>query len=138
MSDAETPPPATTVAAIMDVSLWTLTQDAGIASAIRLAQDYQIRHFLVIDNGTMTGIVSTKRLRAVRPGNRVGDVMSSPVFCIAPETTVDEALQIMSEQKVSCLPVIRGEFLLGSVTDNILRGEDQQVVHFDEPVRSQA
>jgi predicted transcriptional regulator len=46
----------------------------------------------------------------------VGECMSSPVLCIGPETTIDEAAQIMVEHDVSCLPVVTGAFLVGIVT----------------------
>ena len=42
--------------------------------------------------------------------------MSSPVLCIGPDTTLEEAAQIMGEQEVSCLPVVTGAFLVGIVT----------------------
>ena len=46
--------------------------------------------------------------------------MSSPVLCIGPETTLQEAAQIMCEQQVSCLPVVTGAFLVGIVTRDAL------------------
>jgi hypothetical protein len=42
--------------------------------------------------------------------------MSSPVLCIGPDTTLEEAAQIMCEQGVSCLPVVTGAFLVGIIT----------------------
>ena len=42
--------------------------------------------------------------------------MSSPVLCIGPDTTLEEAAQIMCEQEISCLPVVTGAFLVGIIT----------------------
>ena len=42
--------------------------------------------------------------------------MRTPVLCIAPETTLDEATELMDEHGVSCLPVVDGSELIGLVT----------------------
>lgn len=108
------------VAEVMGTELYTLTPDTVVASARRLAFDNGIDHLLVLDNGTLTGIVCREDLRTAERNAFVGECMSSPVLCIGPDTTLDEAAQIMSEQHVSCLPVVTGAFLVGIVTRDAL------------------
>ena len=38
------------------------------------------------------------------------------MLCIAPDTTLDEATELMEEHGVSCLPVVKGAELVGIVT----------------------
>jgi CBS domain-containing protein len=108
------------VAEVMGTELYTLTPDTVVASAQRLAIDNGIDHLLVLDNGTLAGIVCKDDLRHAARDALVGECMSSPVLCIAPDTTLAEAAQIMVEQNVSCLPVVTGAFLVGIITRSAL------------------
>lgn len=104
------------VAEVMGTDLFTLTPDTVVASALRLAGAKEIHHFLVIEDGSLAGIVCETDLVQARGGSLVRTCMKSPVLCISPETTVDEAADIMSENAVGCLPVVTGTFLVGVVT----------------------
>ena len=79
------------VAEVMGTELYTLTPDTVVASARRLAFDNGIDHLLVLDNGTLTGIVCREDLRTAQRHAFVGECMSSPVLCIGPDTTLEEA-----------------------------------------------
>ena len=74
----------------------------------------------MLENGTLAGIVCKDDLRFAARNALVSECMSSPVLCIAPDTTLREAAQIMIEQNVSCLPVVTGTFLVGMVTRDAL------------------
>lgn len=104
------------VAEVMGTELFTLTPDTVVGSALRLAATKRIHHFLVIEEGSLTGIVCQDDLRTARQGALVGECMSSPVLCIGPETTLKEAADIMEENAVGCLPVVTGAFLVGVIT----------------------
>src|SRR6185436_3163149 len=104
------------VAEVMGTELFTLTPDTVVASAQRFAFDNGVRHMLVLDGTTLTGIVCDEDLRTAARDSLVGELMRSPVLCIAPDTTLDEAVELMEEHGVSCLPVVKGTSLLGIVT----------------------
>jgi predicted transcriptional regulator len=104
------------VAEVMGTELFTLTPDTVVGSALRLAANKRIHHFLVIEEGSLTGIVCQADLQQARTSAMVGECMSSPVLCIGPETTLKEAADIMQENAVGCLPVVTGAFLVGVIT----------------------
>jgi CBS domain-containing protein len=104
------------VAEVMGTELFTLTPDTVVSSALRLAATKRIHHFLVIEDGNLTGIVCQADLRQARRETLVGECMSSPVLCIGPETTLKEAADIMEQNAVGCLPVVTGAFLVGVIT----------------------
>jgi CBS domain-containing protein len=108
------------VAEVMGTELFTLTPDTVVASARRLAWESGVRHLLVLDGGTLTGIVSDEDLRTAERDALIGELMRSPVLCIAPETTLDEANELMDEHGVSCLPVVEGSELVGMITREAL------------------
>ncbi|MCK4247175.1 MAG: CBS domain-containing protein [Methanomicrobia archaeon] len=51
---------------------------------------------------------------------RAKDVMNSPIFYVHPEDTLIYAMDIMRENDISQLPVIRGESAIGSLTEKSL------------------
>jgi CBS domain-containing protein len=104
------------VAEVMGTELFTLTPDTVVASARRLAFDNGVQHLLVLEGGTLTGIVCDEDLRTASRDALVGELMRTPVLCIAPDTTLDEASELMEEHGVSCLPVVKGTELIGIVT----------------------
>jgi CBS domain-containing protein len=114
----------------MGTDLFTLTPDTVVASALRLANAKRIRHFLVIEDGNLTGIVCQSDLRQARDTSLVGTCMKTPVLCIGPETTVEDAAEIMEQNAVGCLPVVTGAFLVGMIT------RDRLAKLTGKPVRS--
>jgi CBS domain-containing protein len=63
-------------------------------------------------------------------GTKVREVMSDRPRCVAPDTPVSEAAQLMETEDVGALPVLDGEELAGMVTDRdivvraIAKGKD--------------
>jgi CBS domain-containing protein len=108
--------PSCCVAEVMGTELFTLTPDTVVASALRLASARRIRHFLVIEDGSLTGIVCQSDLRQARESSLISGCMKSPVLCIGPDTTVKDAVDIMDQNEVGCLPVVTGTFLVGMIT----------------------
>jgi CBS domain-containing protein len=129
------------VAEVMGTELFTLTPDTVVGSALRLAAHKRIHHFLVIEEGSLTGIVCEADLQQARTSALVGECMSSPVLCIGPETTLKEAADIMQENSVGCLPVVTGAFLVGVITrDKLVRMgvETEEVVEVEAPADGSA
>jgi CBS domain-containing protein len=109
------------VAEVMGTELYTLTPDTVVASARRLRVRQRHRSpARASRTGRWRGIVCKDDLRFAARTALVSECMSSPVLCIAPDTTLREAAQIMIEQNVSCLPVVTGTFLVGMVTRDAL------------------
>ena len=122
------------VAEVMGTELFTLTPDTVVGSALRLAAHKRIHHFLVIEDGSLTGIVCQADLQQARTSAMVGECMSSPVLCIGPETTLKEAADIMQENSVGCLPVVTGAFLVGVITrDKLVRMGVESEEEVEEP-----
>jgi len=109
----------------------------GRNDALQLAKDImtlgRVRHFPVIDDDQVVGVVSQRDLykaslgsvmkygekaqRAFLEGIAVKEVMSAPAITIAPQAAVQEAARLMMEKKIGCLPVLEGAQLVGLVTE---------------------
>ncbi|MBC8133196.1 MAG: CBS domain-containing protein [Deltaproteobacteria bacterium] len=104
------------VAEVMGTEMFTLTPETAVSSARRLVLENGVHHMLVLENGTLAGIVCRDDLRFAARDACIGDCMTSPVLCITPDTTLQEAVDIMGANDIDCLPVVTGTFLVGIVT----------------------
>jgi CBS domain-containing protein len=124
---------AKTVREIMTTEVTTL----GRNDSLQLVKDImtlgRVRHFPVLDDGKVVGVVSQRDLykaslgsvmkygekaqRAFLEGIAVKEVMSDPPVTIAPHAAVRDAARLMMEKKIGCLPVLEGAQLVGIVTE---------------------
>ncbi len=111
----------------MTTSLTTVNQNELVELVAYLMDFRQIRHVLIEDNDhRLVGVVSYRSmLRLMAEGRTlieadnmpISDIMVRDPVTISPETTTLEAIRIMREKKVSALPVIKDEQLVGLVSE---------------------
>lgn len=114
------------VGEIMETMLCTVTPDTVVASARRLASEHNARHLIVLKDGTLAGIVYHKDLQSARSDQMIFTCMNTTMPCVEPAMTVNTALAVMVEYGVSCLPIMAEGFLVGIVTNGMLRGESEE------------
>jgi CBS domain-containing protein/gamma-glutamylcysteine synthetase len=114
-----------TVEQFMATDLFTVRPEDVIDLAANLMHWKHVRHVPVEDDeGKLVGIVSHRdllELFALGKTNGaseivVRDVMKRELFTITPETPTLDALQMMREENIGCLPVIKDEKLVGLIT----------------------
>lgn len=113
-----------TVEQFMVTDLFTVRPEDVIDLAINLMKWKHIRHVPVEnDQGCLVGIISHRDLLGLfsqvtneKKEIIVRDVMKQNLITVTPETSTLEALCIMREKKIGCLPVIKNEKLIGLVT----------------------
>jgi CBS domain-containing protein len=122
-----------TVWEIMSTDLFTVSADDPIMLAASMMDWRHIRHVPVEDDaGQFVGLISNRDvLRVIAQGGweqtgipvSVRDAMDSRPLTVSPETLTTDALAMMLEHQVDCLPVIKQNELIGIVT-----GHDMLVV----------
>ncbi len=112
-----------TVERFMSRDLFTVRPDDVIDLAASLMNWRHVRHVPVEDDhGNLVGIVSHRDLLELLATNSkteevvVKDVMHSGLVTISPNTPTIEALELMRTRNIGCLPVVKGEKLIGLVT----------------------
>ena len=110
----------------MATDLFTVRPDDLVDLAASVMSWRHIRHVPVEDDeGRLVGLVSHRdllRLLAARgfggvnPPVVVREIMKSEPVSVDPETPTLEAIRLMREKKVGCLPVVRDGRLVGIVT----------------------
>lgn len=102
---------------------WSVTPDASVHEAIQLMVQKRVGSVLVVDDGTVQGIV-TERDFAQKvavdgkssPDTPVAEVMTTHVLCTRPEQTIEEAMALMTDKRVRHLPVLDAGEIVGVVS----------------------
>ena len=109
----------------MSADLFTVLEDDLIEYVANIMNWCNIRHVMVEnDEGKLTGLVSSKNLMryfAKKYSNNVpvsvGEIMTKELHTIPLGTKTTDALVLLREHNISCLPVVWDGKLLGLVTE---------------------
>ena len=117
----------------------TVMADSSILAAQRIMKENNVRHLPVLNKtGALVGLVTRTSLEQVRPSKlttlsiyelsyqldkiTVRDAMVRKVVTVGEEVPIEQAARLMLEHKIGSLPVLRGERLVGIITDtNLMR-----------------
>jgi CBS domain-containing protein len=117
------------VGQFMTTDLFTVRPDDIVDFAATLMDWRHVRHIPVEDDaGCLIGLVSHRALlRLVATGafageNKVtvGEIMNTAPVTVEPDTSTVEAIRLMRDQQLACLPVTRDGKLVGLVTEHDL------------------
>jgi len=124
------------VKSLMNEKLVTVSADERLDTVDDIMALGQVRHLPVVKGGDLVGIVSQRDLlraslssisnvglgekRAFLNSVKIREIMSPAVITITPGTTVQEAAEIMADEKIGCLPVVDNNRLVGMVTETDL------------------
>jgi CBS domain-containing protein len=112
--------------------VWSIGPDATVYDALRMMADKDVGALLVVENEKLVGIISerdyARKIILVGKTSRdtlVREIMSSKLFTIHPEQTVEEAMELMTNHHVRHLPVVienkvLGVISIGDVVKNII------------------
>ena len=112
----------------------TITPEASITAAERVMRENNIRHLPVVaPGGALIGLITRTTLEQVLPSKlttlsvyelhyqldkiNVRQAMIRQVATVGEDVPIEQAARMMWEKKIGCLPVIRGNILVGIVTD---------------------
>jgi len=103
--------------------LISIAADATVFDAVKKMVDANVGAILVTGAEGIDGIFTErdylKRIAVEGRTSRdtkVREVMSSPVVVVTPETSVDEAMAIMSDRKIRHVPVVEAGEIAGMIS----------------------
>ena len=126
--------------------------DGELIDLVASVMDWQhLRHVPVEDNEhrlvglvtrrTMMRLLGSGALRDEEPVP-VSQIMERDVITVTPDTLTLDAIRIMGEKRISCLPVVDGEKLVGIITErdfmDIARDLLADKLRGEEPAEAQA
>ena len=117
--------------------IYAIAPEAPVIEAIRLMAEKRIGAVLVMEGSRLVGILSERDYarKIVLQGRSSSDtpvrtIMTADVVTVRPEDTADHCMQVVTEQRIRHLPVIRGGEVVGVVSiGDLVKAviEDQQV-----------
>ena len=118
---------------IMVKEVATLDVNDELSLANDIMRLGRIRHLPVVEGQRLVGIVSERDLfrsslaqalgyaseatRDLMKTLHIKDVMVPVVVTVSPETSLCEAVAVMVEKKIGCLPVVENDSLVGLITE---------------------
>ncbi|MBN1286037.1 MAG: CBS domain-containing protein [Anaerolineae bacterium] len=121
------------VSKIMTADVITVTPDTSHREAFETLKRHNISQVPVLDKGKLVGIVSEEDLLSTQPSPattlsiheiyalleklKVRQFMTHPVYTVDEECPIEVAARVMLEHRLGCLPIVRGEELVGIVSE---------------------
>lgn len=132
-----------TVGELMHTDVITVTKKESFRHVMNLIRLQGIRHLPVVEGKRLLGIVTDRDIRQAAPSAAtsleihelhyllekvtVNEIMTKKVITVTPSTDVRDAAKLLLKHRIGGLPVVRGETLVGIVTEtDILRAFVEQ------------
>jgi CBS domain-containing protein len=106
--------------------LWSIGPKASVYDALRMMSDKDIGALIILEGDDMVGIMSERDYarKVVLLGKTsretlVEEIMSTHVYTIHPDQTVEEAMELMYSKHIRHLPVVEdgaGHHVLGMIS----------------------
>jgi len=94
-----------------------------VFEAIKKIVERNVGSILVTRDGEVVGIMTERDyLRKIAVLGRtshdtlVGEIMTSPIMYVTPETTVEESMAIMTDRRIRHLPVVENDEVVGIIS----------------------
>jgi CBS domain-containing protein len=130
--------------------VWTISPDETVYEALRIMATKGVGALVVTKEDKMVGIISERDYarKVILQGRTsrdtlVKDIMTADVISVHPDQTVEECMELMTENRIRHLPVIENDRLLGmisigDVVKNIIYRQRQVISEMEEKVRGSA
>ncbi|MGX1263399.1 acetoin utilization protein AcuB [Rossellomorea marisflavi] len=131
---------------IMKSNVETLRPDDSIETAIRLMREKKIKHIPIVDDEMkILGIISDWDVKDAAPSilneqsadftlkNPVRQIMQQQVITGHPLDFVEEVAALFYEHRISCLPVLKADKLVGIITETDLLYTLTQLTGANQP-----
>lgn len=119
--------------------VWSISPDSTVFDALRMMADKGVGALLVMEGDKLAGIISERDYarKIILQGKTsrdtlVREIMSSKLFTIHPDQTVEEAMEMMTHHHVRHLPVVAddhciGVISIGDVVNNIIHRQRETI-----------
>jgi CBS domain-containing protein len=116
----------TTVRKLLEVKgdlIWSIKPTNTVYDALRMMADKDVGALMVMENDQMVGIVSERdyarkvTLQGKRSHNiPVSEIMTTHVYTVHPDQTIEECMALMTAKHVLHLPVVENDRVIGIIS----------------------
>jgi CBS domain-containing protein len=103
--------------------IWSVRSDTTVYSAVKVMADKDVGALLVMDGDQFVGMISERDYarKIILMGRSskdtlVSEILSEPLITIHPECSVDEAMRLMTTNRIRHLPVVCDEIVQGVIS----------------------
>ena len=119
--------------------IWSVGPDDTVFAALQLMAERGIGAVLVLDGARVAGILSERDYarQVILKGKAskdtpVRDIMTTELFVVTPEKTVEECMELMTERRIHHLPVVVGDRLdgllsIGDIVKAVISDKQDQI-----------
>jgi len=104
-------------------TFWFVAPNAKVGEALKMLTEKRIGVVLVMDGERLWGVFSERdfvrlamKTGTFSPDLPVSEVMTSQVYYVKLDTTVDECMALMTERRIRHAPVMDGKMVVGIVS----------------------
>lgn len=118
-----TPPPSITLRQVMSPQVVTVSMDDSLRVVRQLFEQHRFHHLLVVEGRKLVGVISDRDLlRHLSPflghdlaertqdlatlNKRAHQIMTRAPISAFPDTTIEQAIELILQHRISCLPVV--------------------------------
>lgn len=97
----------------------TVSQQDTVATAQEKMTSGRFRRVPVVQDGALVGMLTDRDVRrhlGAEERTRVGAAMTETPLSVSPQTTIEEAVQLMLKHQIGGLPVVEGGKVVGILT----------------------
>ncbi|MGO4884532.1 MAG: CBS domain-containing protein [Bryobacteraceae bacterium] len=117
--------------------VYWLPPEATVYEAVAMMAEKGVGALLVISEGKLTGIVSERDYarKVILKGKhshemQVREIMTSPVYTVSPEESLEDCMRVITARRIRHLPVIEGDSLVGIISiGDLVRSIISQQAH---------
>jgi len=119
--------------------IWSVRSDTTVYSAVKMMADKDVGALLVMDGNQFVGMISERDYarKIILMGRSskdtlVSEILTEPLITIRPECSVDEAMRLITTNRIRHLPVVcdnivQGVISIGDLVQWIAFAQDQTI-----------
>jgi CBS domain-containing protein len=129
--------------------VFTASCDLTVYDALQEMADKNVGALMVVDGDNLVGVFSERDYarKIILHGKAskdtlVKEIMSSEVFCVGPDQTIEQCMQLMTEKRVRHLPVLdegrlAGVISIGDVVKTIISEQEFAIQQLEQYIIGQ-
>jgi len=130
--------------------VWSVPPTATTLAALRLLKEKEIGALLVLNEGNIVGIVSerdiVRRIAEISefdPDADVEEYMTRKVFVVHPDQSLEECMQMMTQEHIRHLPVVDNDQLVGLISigdlvKELIHDKESMIISLENYIQGQS